>query len=163
MLYCGLTVEYSQMAGGTSAAAPIAAGIFTLLNGERLARGQPPMGFLNPWLCVHASMQQATCNMRQASGFLGSRCMLQCCTLHVAYAAACAHRQFAHCTGGCDSDRCVASQWARVATHSLSFRYSTVALHPEILKDVRAGDNSGGNRLLPTYSRNAQRSHSVHC
>ena len=41
------------MAGGTSAAAPIAAGIFTLLNGERMARGQPPMGFLNPWLCAN--------------------------------------------------------------------------------------------------------------
>ena len=134
------------MAGGTSAAAPIAAGIFTLLNGERLARGQPPMGFLNPWLCVHP------CHMRpivMPPGFLEVLTLhVACC--HVAYAAACTHRQVARCRWL--RHRCVASQWARVATHCIPFRYSTVALHPEILKDVRAGDNSGGNRLLPTYA-----------
>lgn len=68
-----------QMAGGTSASAPIFAGIVTLLNGERLSAGRPPMGFLNPWL------------------------------------------------------------------------YSTAAANPDIVQDVRVGDNSGGNRLLPTY------------
>jgi hypothetical protein len=77
------------MAGGTSAAAPIAAGIFTLLNGERLARGQPPMGFLNPWLCVHA-----TCD--RPPGFLGPRCTLHAVMLHTL--AACTHRQVARCT-----------------------------------------------------------------
>ena len=37
-------------AGGTSVAAPMIAGIVTLLNDHRLAQGKPPLGFLNPWL-----------------------------------------------------------------------------------------------------------------
>ncbi|KAG7126900.1 Tripeptidyl-peptidase sed4 like protein [Verticillium longisporum] len=36
--------------GGTSAAAPVVAGIIGLLNDARLRAGQPTMGFLNPWL-----------------------------------------------------------------------------------------------------------------
>jgi len=67
------------MAGGTSAAAPIAAALFSLLNAEQLAKGRPPLGFVNPWL------------------------------------------------------------------------YSTHAAHPEVLNDVRVGNISGGNRLLPKY------------
>ncbi|KAJ6123170.1 Peptidase S8/S53 subtilisin/kexin/sedolisin, partial [Penicillium capsulatum] len=35
---------------GTSAAAPVFAGIIALLNDARLGAGQPPLGFLNPWL-----------------------------------------------------------------------------------------------------------------
>lgn len=38
------------MAGGTSSSSPIAAGLIALLNGERLIRGLPSLGFLNPWL-----------------------------------------------------------------------------------------------------------------
>lgn len=34
--------------GGTSASAPIVAGIITLLNEARLAKGKGPVGFLNP-------------------------------------------------------------------------------------------------------------------
>ncbi|KAK3935476.1 subtilisin-like protein [Diplogelasinospora grovesii] len=36
--------------GGTSAAAPVVAGIIGLLNDARLRAGQPVMGFINPWL-----------------------------------------------------------------------------------------------------------------
>jgi tripeptidyl-peptidase-1 len=36
--------------GGTSAAAPIAASVFALLNDALIAAGKPPMGFINPWL-----------------------------------------------------------------------------------------------------------------
>lgn len=35
---------------GTSAAAPAFAGVISLLNNARLSAGQPPLGFLNPWL-----------------------------------------------------------------------------------------------------------------
>ncbi|KAJ4267642.1 hypothetical protein NW762_003754 [Fusarium torreyae] len=36
--------------GGTSAATPTFGAIVALLNNERLKKGKPPMGFLNPWL-----------------------------------------------------------------------------------------------------------------
>ncbi|KAI1501290.1 Tripeptidyl-peptidase sed4 [Biscogniauxia marginata] len=36
--------------GGTSAAAPVVAGIFALLNDARLRAGKPTMGFINPFL-----------------------------------------------------------------------------------------------------------------
>jgi tripeptidyl-peptidase-1 len=36
--------------GGTSAAAPVVAGLVALLNSARLKTGRPTMGFLNPWL-----------------------------------------------------------------------------------------------------------------
>lgn len=35
---------------GTSASAPLTAGIFTLVNDALLASGKSPLGFLNPWL-----------------------------------------------------------------------------------------------------------------
>lgn len=35
---------------GTSAASPVAAGMFTLINGMRMSRGKSPLGFLNPAL-----------------------------------------------------------------------------------------------------------------
>merc|ERR1719313_1761741 len=38
------------MVGGTSAAAPIVAGLVASLNGARLSVGKPPLGFLNPML-----------------------------------------------------------------------------------------------------------------
>jgi len=40
----------TSLIGGTSAATPAAAGVFTLLNDALIAAGRPPMGFLNPWL-----------------------------------------------------------------------------------------------------------------
>jgi len=36
--------------GGTSAAAPVVAGIFGLLNDARFRAGLPSVGFVNPWL-----------------------------------------------------------------------------------------------------------------
>ncbi|KAJ5154486.1 Peptidase S8/S53 subtilisin/kexin/sedolisin [Penicillium coprophilum] len=38
---------------GTSASAPVVAGIVSRLNSARLAQGKPRMGFLNPWLYSH--------------------------------------------------------------------------------------------------------------
>jgi tripeptidyl-peptidase I len=36
--------------GGTSAAAPLVAGLIALLNDARLKARKPTMGFINPWL-----------------------------------------------------------------------------------------------------------------
>ncbi|KAH8987133.1 subtilisin-like protein [Lactarius hatsudake] len=41
--------EY-KVVDGTSCAAPIVAGIFSLLNDYRISQGRRPLGFLNPWL-----------------------------------------------------------------------------------------------------------------
>ncbi|KAM3505693.1 hypothetical protein MY10362_002783 [Beauveria mimosiformis] len=40
----------TRVVDGTSASAPIFAGIVALLNDARLARGKAPLGFLNPWI-----------------------------------------------------------------------------------------------------------------
>ncbi|MCJ1251793.1 hypothetical protein MMC30_009031 [Trapelia coarctata] len=40
----------TYLVDGTSASAPTFAGIVVLVNDALLARGRPPMGFLNPWL-----------------------------------------------------------------------------------------------------------------
>ncbi|KAI5926960.1 peptidase-like protein [Camillea tinctor] len=40
--------------GGTSASAPTFAAVVSLLNNARLKAGQPPLGFLNPWLYSEA-------------------------------------------------------------------------------------------------------------
>ncbi|KAF2100953.1 tripeptidyl-peptidase-like protein [Rhizodiscina lignyota] len=39
-----------DVGSGTSAAAPVFAGIVALLNGARMSAGKPPLGFLNPWI-----------------------------------------------------------------------------------------------------------------
>ncbi|KAH8985804.1 subtilisin-like protein [Lactarius akahatsu] len=39
-----------RVESGTSAAAPVVAGVISLLNDWLILRGQPPLGFLNPWL-----------------------------------------------------------------------------------------------------------------
>ena len=53
-------VDYETVVGGaveqvdgTSAACPAAAGMLSLLNGRRLARGKPALGWLNPLLYRH--------------------------------------------------------------------------------------------------------------
>merc|ERR1712070_1105749 len=35
---------------GTSASAPAVASMIALLNAEQMRRGEPPLGFVNPWL-----------------------------------------------------------------------------------------------------------------
>ena len=41
---------------GTSCSAPIFAGVIALINHELMSKGQPPLGFLNPWLYSNPSM-----------------------------------------------------------------------------------------------------------
>merc|ERR1719174_1315390 len=43
-----------QSVGGTSASAPMFAGLVSLLNEARIAKGQPAMGYLNPWIYKNA-------------------------------------------------------------------------------------------------------------
>ncbi|KAI1642479.1 tripeptidyl-peptidase [Daldinia loculata] len=40
----------SALLSGTSASSPVFAGVVALLNAARKSQGQPPLGFLNPWL-----------------------------------------------------------------------------------------------------------------
>ncbi|KAJ7176448.1 subtilisin-like protein [Mycena filopes] len=42
--------------GGTSASTPTFASIISLLNDQLIARGKPPLGFLNPWLYANPEM-----------------------------------------------------------------------------------------------------------
>jgi len=57
----GTKTPFCVMAGGwqgvagTSAACPVAAGVFAKLNGLRLAAGKPPLGFLNPFIYKNPS------------------------------------------------------------------------------------------------------------
>ena len=53
---------------GTSASAPIFAAIISHLNVERLARGMPPMGFINPWLCLGLEMDRIVLFNRVVEG-----------------------------------------------------------------------------------------------
>merc|ERR1712151_907748 len=48
--YCIATGGRFAGVAGTSASCPVAAGIFSKLNGLRLAAGKPAMGFLNPFI-----------------------------------------------------------------------------------------------------------------
>jgi tripeptidyl-peptidase-1 len=41
--------------GGTSCSSPIFASVIALLNDQLMSAGQPPLGFLNPWLYSNAS------------------------------------------------------------------------------------------------------------
>ncbi|KAB5570820.1 Pro-kumamolisin [Coniochaeta sp. 2T2.1] len=47
LFYAAGSVSYT---GGTSAAAPVVAGLIGLINDARLKAGKPVMGFINPWL-----------------------------------------------------------------------------------------------------------------
>lgn len=46
--YCVYVGGFFQGVAGTSASSPVVAGIFAKLNGLRLAKGKPSLGFLNP-------------------------------------------------------------------------------------------------------------------
>ena len=43
---------------GTSAACPVAAGVFARLNGIRLQKGKSPLGYLNPFIYQNAGAFQ---------------------------------------------------------------------------------------------------------
>jgi len=53
--YCIIANGNASGVAGTSAATPVAAGIFARLNGLRLAAGKKPMGFLNPFIYQNPS------------------------------------------------------------------------------------------------------------
>merc|ERR1719503_66697 len=48
--YCEIGTAGALGVSGTSAAAPVTAAVFARLNGLRLAAGQPPLGWLNPFI-----------------------------------------------------------------------------------------------------------------
>jgi len=48
--YAVFTQGHKQGVSGTSASTPAVAGIFGLLNDQRLAKGMPPLGFVNPFI-----------------------------------------------------------------------------------------------------------------
>jgi tripeptidyl-peptidase-1 len=52
--YCVKSGQWQGVAG-TSASCPVVAGIFSRINGLRLAAGKPPMGFLNPFIYQNPS------------------------------------------------------------------------------------------------------------
>ena len=56
--YCVVTSGNFEGVAGTSAACPVAAGVFARLNGERLAAGKPALGFLNPFIYQNPSAFQ---------------------------------------------------------------------------------------------------------
>ena len=51
--YCIASGGRFEGVAGTSASCPVVAGVFARLNAIRLARGDKPMGFLNPFLYAH--------------------------------------------------------------------------------------------------------------
>ena len=48
--YCEIGTGGALAVSGTSAAAPVTAAVFARLNGLRLAAGQAPLGWLNPFI-----------------------------------------------------------------------------------------------------------------
>merc|ERR1711865_811781 len=53
--YCAATSGSFEGVAGTSAACPVAAGVFAKLNGLRLAAGKSALGFLNPFIYKNPS------------------------------------------------------------------------------------------------------------
>jgi len=53
--YCIAVNGLFEGVAGTSAACPVAAGVFALLNGVRLSKGKKPLGFLNPFIYQNPS------------------------------------------------------------------------------------------------------------
>jgi len=60
--YCVIYNGNAQPAGGTSAACPVFAGLVAQMNDLLLARGDKPMGFLNPWIYMTAAQSIADGN-----------------------------------------------------------------------------------------------------
>lgn len=57
--------------GGTSMSAPIVAGMFNLINEQRLQAGKPPVGFVNPTLYAHQEMFNDIVHGDMASNYSG--------------------------------------------------------------------------------------------
>eukprot|EP00128_Syssomonas_multiformis_P004178 Colp12_sorted_trinity150504_noHs@17101 len=66
--------------GGTSASTPVVAAIVALLNEERLARGQSPMGFINPWLYKVVAQDKSTVQDVVSGDNKCSAYASKCCT-----------------------------------------------------------------------------------
>jgi subtilase family serine protease len=59
-----------QPVDGTSCAAPTFAGLVSLINNELVAAGKPKLGFLNPTLCMYATLLADRCAFSRAWGGL---------------------------------------------------------------------------------------------
>lgn len=57
--------------GGTSMSAPIVAGMFNLINEQRLQAGKPPVGFINPTLYAYEEMFNDIVHGDMASNYSG--------------------------------------------------------------------------------------------
>merc|ERR1719424_870865 len=66
--YCINTEGSFTGVAGTSAACPVVAGIFSRINGLRLAAGKPVMGFLNPFIYKNPSGFQDVTKGRNDDG-----------------------------------------------------------------------------------------------
>jgi len=53
--YCVAAKGKFLKVGGTSAACPVFAGVIAMINDELIAKGEPAMGFLNPWIYTVAA------------------------------------------------------------------------------------------------------------
>lgn len=77
--------------GGTSASAPVVAGLVQLLSSDRLTRGKKPMGFLNPWLYKFGASaltdittgKNLGCQNIGVTGFQAVKVSLPVCTNHL--------------------------------------------------------------------------------
>ncbi|KAG8164491.1 hypothetical protein KVR01_006409 [Diaporthe batatas] len=59
-----------DLVSGTSASAPTFAAIIQLVNSDRIAKGKPALGFLNPWLYANASSSPALTDVTKG-GIIG--------------------------------------------------------------------------------------------
>jgi tripeptidyl-peptidase-1 len=69
----GLVVVAGEvgLSGGTSMSAPIVAGMFNLINEQRLQAGKPPVGFVNPTLYAYEEMFNDIVHGDMASNYSG--------------------------------------------------------------------------------------------
>jgi len=68
--YCVNTGGAFAGVAGTSASSPVVAGVFAKLNGLRLARGKPPLGFLNPFIYQNPSGFQDVTSGKNSAGHM---------------------------------------------------------------------------------------------
>jgi tripeptidyl-peptidase-1 len=68
--YCVNVAQQFEGVAGTSAACPVAAGVFALLNGLRAAQNKSPLGFLNPFIYQNPSaFNDVTSGVNTGGGF----------------------------------------------------------------------------------------------